>query len=481
MSVESLTGKRTKIVATVGPACKSPEDLKTLIREGVNVFRINASHSTPGELQRWIQLAREASSQTGRYVATLVDLQGPRIRTGRLKDGKPLQLEKGKEFSIVSAASPGFDSVITTSYRQFSKIVAKGDRVLLDNGLMELEIIRLEKNRAVGRVLAGGRLGENKGINLPNARIDFPAVTEKDLGDLAIAAKMNADYIGLSFVRNEKDIQTVKKWMKKRGKEIPVIAKIEKPQAVARFDAILNEADGIMIARGDLGIEMGVEKVPVIQKRLVELSNRAGIPVVTATQMLESMMENPRPTRAEASDIANAVFDGTDAVMLSGETAMGKYPAESVRTMARIVREAETHMRFGDEHDRGRFFRQRDLPVHAITLAACDAANDLKAKAIVAFTASGGTAMLVSKLRPSAGILAMAPSEKICRRLNLFWGIFPLQMSYRESTDAMLREGERTILQRTLLKRGDSIVIVSGKQALPAARYMAKIHKIGER
>ncbi|HNV85783.1 MAG TPA: pyruvate kinase [Candidatus Omnitrophota bacterium] len=481
MPFESLREKRTKIVATVGPACGRLEDLKTLIREGVNVFRINASHSSPPELRRWLHLVREASRRAGRHVATLVDLQGPRIRTGRLKGGKPIVLEKGKEVSILPSSGPGFDSVITTPCRQFAKILGKGDRILLDNGLMEVEVIRLQKNRIVGRILAGGTLGENKGINLPNVRVDFPAVTEKDLQDLSIATAMNADYIGLSFVRTEEDIRTVKRWMKKRGKEIPVIAKIEKPQAVERFNSILKEADGIMVARGDLGIEMGVEKVPVTQKHLIALANRAGIPVITATQMLESMMENPRPTRAEASDIANAVFDGTDAVMLSGETAMGKYPAESVRTMARIIRETEEHIRAEDEHDRGRFFRQRDLPVHAITVAACDAVGDLKAKAIVAFTASGGTAMLVSKLRPAAKIIAMAPSEKICRRLNLFWGVTPLQMNYRRSTDAMLHEGERSILRMALLKPGDSTVIVSGRQALPAARYMVKIHKIGER
>lgn len=473
--------KKTKIVATVGPASKRPNDLAALIRAGVDVCRINASHCSGPELGGWIRIVRKAARQARRHVAILVDLQGPRIRTGRLKDKKPIRLDRGTEISIKIGVQPGSGLTITTSCPQFARLVNKSDRILLDNGMMELEVLGTGKKEVVCRVVTGGILGENKGVNLPGAPDTFPSMTAKDRADLAVAVRMGVDYVGLSFVRNAKDVLAVRKAIKRQRRDACVIAKIEKPQAVKNIKAILDAADGIMVARGDLGIELGVEKVPEVQKSLIKLANRSGKPVITATQMLESMMNEPRPSRAEVSDIANAVFDGTDAVMLSGETANGKYPLESVRTMARIVEEAETPYRAADEHDRGEFFRARDLPVHAITIAACDAAIDLNAKAIVAFTATGGTAMLVSKLRPKAKIIALAPTEKICRLLNLYWGVEAVRIRYSRSSDGMIREGERALLRGNFLRHGDPIVIVSGRLALPAARYIAKIHRIGER
>ncbi len=308
----------------------------------------------------------------------------------------------------------------------------------------------------------------------------LPALGAKDLLDLRAAARAGVDYIALSFVRSADDVRTVKRWLKKNGKNIPVIAKIEKPKAVQSFSEILEAADGVMVARGDLGIEMGVEKVPVIQKRLIQEANRQHLPVITATQMLESMIQQPYPTRAEASDVANAVFDGTDAVMLSGETAIGQYPLETIRVMSEIIRDAEKHMgEIPAELPSRKKIPDGDLAISAITHAARHAAKDLGAKAILVFTLTGKSAILLSKFRPVAPIIALTPNEKISRMLNLFRGIFPLEIRYDKSPHGMIRAADRKVIQAGFLKRNDPVVLLSGKFAFPGTRFMTKVHSIG--
>lgn len=408
-----------------------------------------------------------------------MDLQGPRVRTGLLKGASSLSLKSGEEVVILISTHPGSGKIITTPCWEFPQMIKKGDPILLDNGLIELRVLSVHKNEVRCRVVRGGSLGENKGINLPNAPTVLPALTRKDRADLTVAVRQEVDFIALSFVRSEEDVVALKEWLARRKKEIPIIAKIEKPSALKRIDAILAQADGIMVARGDLGIEMGVEKIPSVQKELIERAQHAGVPVITATEMLETMIEKPRPTRAEVSDVANAVFDGTDAVMLSGETAAGKYPIQAVRTMADIIREAERNVKNFSVNLLQPLARKISTPVHAITLAAMEAAENLPAKAIVVFTRSGKTALLVSLLKPACPVITLTPSDRIMTRLTLYRGVIPVKARHSANTDAMVRQADRLILQIKLLKRGDPVVLVSGRQAMPAARYMAKIHYVG--
>ena len=384
--------RKTRIVATVGPACAKESSLKNLLIAGADILRINASHTTPARLAEWIHFIRRVSASLNKTVGILVDLQGPRVRTGALRGADRILLKKGDELSIIAGAKENSGTAIATPCREFAGMVKKGDPILIDNGLLELQVLSVEKQRVRCRVLRGGTLGANKGINLPHAPVTLPPMTAKDLADLEVAARLEVDFIALSFVRSEADLEALKKWLARRGKEIPVIAKIEKPSAVKRIKQILAVADGIMVARGDLGIEMGVEKIPAVQKQLIARAHRAQLPVITATQMLETMMESSRPTRAEVSDVANAVFDGTDAVMLSGETSIGKYPIPAVRTMATIIREAERHSRRPSHEHAAELASKKDLsPVYAITQAALEAAEHSKARAIVVFTRSGKT------------------------------------------------------------------------------------------
>lgn len=471
--------RKTKIIATAGPACKEGKTLKALLLEGADIIRINASHTTPKELEHWILSIRKTAASLKKVVGILVDLQGPRVRTGKLEGAKPVILRPGQEVEIVVGNRPGTANKIVTTCRPFPRMLKKGDPILLDNGTLRLEVLQVGKNRIGARVIAGGLLGENKGINLPHAPITLPALTAKDLSDLALASKHNVDFIALSFVRSEEDVLVLKRWLAKRKKEISVIAKIEKRGAVSHIWPILDVADGIMVARGDLGIELGVEKLPFIQKELIEHANLMAVPVITATQMLESMIEHPAPTRAEVSDVANAVFDGTDAVMLSGETAIGKYPVETVRVMSKIIKEAEEHPRplaMDFEHSPVTIAS----PVRAITHAAYNAAQDIKAKAILVFTRSGKTARLISKLRPECPIIALVPTRRVAGALTLLRGVIPLVTAHSNSADKMIRDADKAVLRRKFLKRGDSAVMISGRQAIATARYMTKIYKVGE-
>ncbi|MFA6599948.1 MAG: pyruvate kinase [Candidatus Omnitrophota bacterium] len=476
--------KRTKIVATVGPACKPKpgnakhSPLEALIRAGVDIFRINASHTTPDQLRQWILAIRKASRSAGSQTGILVDLQGPRIRTGKLSGSKPVLLKAGDEIVLEAGMREGTFEVLTTPCRQLPKMLKAGDRILLDNGLMALEVLRISMNRISCRVKTGGLLGENKGMNLPDAPVTLPTLGDKDHASLKIAAQQEVDFIALSFVRSAKDVLTVKRALKKYGSAIPIVAKIEKPAAVERLAEILKVTDALMVARGDLGIEMGVEKVPMVQKQLIREANRRQIPVITATQMLESMMTQVYPTRAEASDIANAVLDGTDAVMLSGETANGQYPLLAVQTMSRIIEECERAAAapaYDGDHER---LSRRDLVLHAITDAARDAADDLAAKALVVFTRSGKTAVFTSKLRPRSPIIALTPFPATARRLQLLHGVVPVLMPSVRHTDAMIRAGCRVLLSTHRLRRNDCVVLVSGKNDTGGSDHMVKIHRI---
>jgi len=471
--------KKTKVIATVGPACRDVAVLKSLVQAGVDVFRINASHTTPAELKEWVRKIRLVSKPVTRPVPILVDLQGPRVRTGKLEGGLSVYLDKDDEVIIIPAPHAGSNRVITTSCKPFPKMVKKGDPILLDNGLIELRVLSVRRKETVCRVITGGKLGENKGINLPNAPMTLPSLSAKDVRDLKAAVEVGVDYLALSFVRKAQDVLTLKQKLRKLHSHIPIIAKIEKPTAVENFASISRVADGIMVARGDLGIEMGVEKVPVVQKKLIMDSNSMHLPVITATQMLESMIDNPRPTRAEASDVANAVFDGTDAVMLSGETAVGKYPVEAIRMMAEIICEAEAHLGeiVTQAHEP---VQNQDLPTHAITHAARHAAKDLGAKAIAVLTITGKTAVFLSKFRPVAPIVAFTANQIVSRRLALMRGIFPRTMGYGRTSRNILNKAENEIKKFSFLKPGDPIVVLSGRFAMPEMKYMTWIRFVGE-
>lgn len=477
---KTLMLKKTKVIATVGPACRDVSVLKSLIRAGVDVFRINASHTSPAELKEWVRKIRLVSKTITRPIPILVDLQGPRVRTGRLEGGNPVYLRAGDEVVIIPSSHPGSGQTITTSCKPFPEMVKSGDPILFDNGLLELRVITVRKKETVCRVITGGKLGENKGINLPNAPVTLPSLSSKDLRDLKAAVEAGVDYLALSFVRNAEDVLTLKRRLRRLHSHIPIVAKIEKPKAVENFASISRVADGIMVARGDLGIEMGVEKVPVVQKKLIMDSNRMHLPVITATQMLESMIENPRPTRAEASDVANAVFDGTDAVMLSGETAVGKYPVEAIRMMCEIICEAESHIGeiVTQAHEP---VENQDLPTHAITHAARHAAKDLGAKAIAVLTITGKTAVFLSKFRPVAPIVAFTANQIVSRRLGLMRGIFPMTMTYGRTSREILNKAEKEIKKFSFLKSGDPIVVLSGRFAMPEMKYMTWIRFVGER
>ncbi len=470
--------RRTKIVVTVGPACQESEVLEQMIRNGTDLFRINASHTNTEELKAWILRIQKTCANLNKTVPVLVDLQGPRIRTGRLENGHKVKLIRGKNITLKVGSGLGTASEITTPCKQFHQMVKKGDPILIDNGVLQLKIISVSKTKIQCRVVVGGDLGENKGINLPKAPNALPALSSKDRKDIVTALEGNAHYLALSFVRTDKDILEIKKILKRRKKETSVIAKIEKPQAIDRLDSILKVTDGIMVARGDLGIEMGVEKVPLIQKEIIRRANEAGLPVITATHMLESMITNATPTRAEASDIANSVLDGTDAVMLSGETAVGEYPIKTLKTMCKIIREVENFSETKNVQRSNAKEDDGDSFIHVITNAARHAVNRLKAKAVIVLTRTGRTASLVSKFAPNAPIIALVPTDFVMRKISIFKGVKPIKVKYSKKSTEFLQQVDKVLLDLNIFKKGDSVVLVSGKNAFSDMDYFIKIHKI---
>lgn len=470
--------RNAKIVCTIGPASSSPKVIERLIKAGMDVARLNFSHGTHDEHKKVINHIRVTSRKFKKAVAILQDLQGPKIRTGLLKDGKTI-LKSGDKFVLTGRNILGTSEIVSTTYPAMAKDVKKGDNILLDDGLMSLKVNNVKGTDITCEVINGGVLTDHKGINLPGIKVGLSSITKKDIEDLYFGIKQCVDYVAISFVRTDKDVKSVKDIIKKGGVFIPVIAKLEKPEAIENLEEIMDEADGVMVARGDLGVEMSPEAVPIIQKNIINMANKKEKPVITATQMLESMINNPRPTRAEASDVANAIFDGTDAVMLSGETASGKYPIESVEIMARIISAAESGSLYKHVSDRRRG-RISTFP-DAVSSAAVHASHQIEAKLIVVFTQSGSTALFVSKQRPSMPIIAYTPIENIMRRLNLYWGVIPKTMRLIEATDDLIREMDRSLVSDKLVRKGDSVVILMGMPiSQKGVTNMMKLHRVGE-
>ena len=429
-----------------------------LLHAGMDVARLNFSHGTPEEKARLINFVRRASARYSKPIAILADLQGPKIRTGALEQGKPVHLHFGQRFVISTKKLIGTDQGVSTTFLALPESVRKGDRILLNDGEISLRVVSTRGHEVVSQVENGGELGENKGINLPGVKLKIPSLTPKDRRDLAFSLQMGANYVAQSFVRTAADVRAAKAAIARDGKDTPIIAKLEKPEALDNLEEILAVADGVMVARGDLGVEMNLEKVPVAQKRIISAARDALVPVITATQMLDSMQKNPRPTRAEASDVANAIFDGSDALMLSGETAAGSYPLESVVMMDRIIREAEDSVT-----SLPRPARSNDLLIsEAIAEAICYAAEELNLKAIAVFTESGSSAGLVSKYRPRAPIVAFSPVQEARRRLSLLWGVLPRTIKRVHDIDQLAKVAEARLTEEHLVKRGDIVGIIAG-------------------
>ena len=469
--------RKAKIVATIGPASRSREKLEILLRAGMDVARLNFSHGEHSEHRRTIELLRELSAHVGRAVAIIADLPGPKIRTGRLRAGQPVQLKSGQRLTLTGKKLLGTAERISINYPRLIQDFHPGDRVLLADGLIELRVERKRGKELLCRVVNGGELGERKGVNLPGVKLSIASLTARDKKHLKFALAHGVDYVAQSFVRSAADVRGLKRLIARLGYDTPVLAKIEKPEALEHLEEILAVADGVMVARGDLGVEMSPEKVPVAQKRIIEMANRSRLPVITATQMLESMIRNPRPTRAEASDVANAVFDGSDALMLSAETATGRYPRETVAMMGRIIQEAEAAVTRREEH------RRREAKVsiaETITEAVAHAADRLQMKVIAVFTESGSTARLVSKHRPTPFVIGFSPQQKTRRRMALYWGIMPRRIGAMNDVDALTAEAERRLKEEKLVKKGDIVGIVAGTPLrVPGTTNLLKLHTIG--
>ncbi|MCO5246193.1 MAG: pyruvate kinase [Anaerolineae bacterium] len=451
----------TKIVCTIGPATDSTEAIRALMLAGMDMVRLNMSHGTHPYHAEVLSRIRAVASELNKPVGVLVDLQGPKLRVGMLPP-EGIGLEPGEALELCTADDLNRAGVVPVQFKALPRAVKPGDRVLLDDGTLELEVETTNADSVMCRVLVGGVLTSNKGMNLPNASLAIAAVTPKDEQDLDFALAHGADWIALSFVRRAEEVIALKQMIRERaagGRLTPVIAKIEKPEAVQVIDEIIAAVDGIMVARGDLGIEVSPEAVPMMQKLIIAKCNNAGVPVITATQMLDSMIRNPRPTRAEASDVANAILDGTDAIMLSGETAIGKYPVRSVETMVRIAQETETHWAPDP-------LNLADLPKHSNSQAVCHAAADMaimvRAKAILAPTISGSTARTLSWFRPPCPIIAITPDRAVEQALALYWGVHSLQSQRSPDTDAVISDALAVAQQAGIVQAGDTVVITAG-------------------
>lgn len=455
--------RKAKILATLGPASGEPVILEALIAAGINGVRINMSHGTQEEHAESILRAREAARHMGRPLAVLVDLAGPKIRTGVLKNGRPVTLQANATFVITNRPVPGDEHEVSTNYAGMPRDVLPGSRLLLDDGAIELHVERTSETDVVCRVINGGLLGERKGINLPGVSLQIPSLTDKDRNDLGWAVRNGADYIALSFVRRADDCTEAQELIRAAGGDAPLVAKIEKAEAINHLDEIIAAADAAMVARGDLGVETSVELVPVYQKRIIESANNAGKLVITATQMLQSMIENPRPTRAEASDVANAVWDGTDAVMLSAETAVGKHPIETVSTMARIIESAEAASRDGAERVTRWIGQQSGRASRALCEAAAFAAEEMRTRTIAVFTESGLMARRLAALRPQQRIVALTHTEEVRNELALIWGIESLLHPPCSNTEEMLHAGEQMLVEAGLAHHGETLVFMAGR------------------
>jgi pyruvate kinase len=449
-------------VATLGPASREPAVLEKLIDAGLNVARVNFSHGTQMEHAAMIAEVRRAAARKGAPVAILQDLQGPKIRTGPLAGDQAVELKAGAQFTITTAECPGDAGRVATSYAALPRDLRPGDRVLLSDGLMELRVVKIIGEEVVTEVVTGGMLRAHQGINLPDVPLSAPALTPKDREDLAFGLAQDVDLVTLSFVRRAADIREIKSVIAAAGKNTPVVAKIERAEALEELPGILTEADSVMVARGDLGVELPPEQVPILQKQIIEAANEAGRPVITATQMLESMITNPRPTRAEVNDVANAIIDGSDAVMLSGESAVGRYPVEAVAMMARIAEVAEASERHGDRVATRRWPIRTEARVPpAIAAAAATIVRQLPIAAVCVYTLSGDTARLISQQRPGAPIFAFTPDQHTWRRMSLMWGVFPQLIDFSADMETLwLRV--RPVLRRYLGESAAQVIVVGG-------------------
>ena len=468
--------RRAKIVCTLGPAVESPEKVRELIAAGMNMARLNLSHGSYEEHQGRLDRVREAAKEAGKAVAILVDLQGPKIRLARFENG-PHELARGDIFTITTDEVPGTKERVGTTYKGLPGDCKPGDYIMIDDGKVTVQVVEVKGNDVVTKCIFPGAVSNNKGINLPGVAVSVPAMSEKDGDDLRWGLRAGADFIALSFVRNAADIKDVHAIMDEVGIHVPVIAKIEKPQAVDNLQEIVDAFDGIMVARGDLGVELPFEDVPLVQKRAVELARRWAKPVIVATQMLETMIENSRPTRAEASDVANAILDGADAVMLSGETSVGKWPVETVEAMARIIESTE-------ENGLDRIPALGTRPhTHsgAVSLAAVEIAELLGSRYVAVFTESGDSLRRVSRLRSSVPTLAFTPSETVRNRLSLVWGAHTFLVAPVKHTDEMMHQVDEIVLAEGLAKQGEEVVVVAGTPpGIPGSTNSLRVHRVGD-
>ncbi len=464
---------RAKIIATIGPSCSSIEMIEQLVKAGMDVARINCSHADHKFIETTINRVRQVSEKLNQSVGILLDLSGPKLRTGSIVNG-PIELKTGEKFTITMRKIEGSKTIVSTNYADLAADVRPGDRVLLDDGLIELKVLNNNGVDVECLVVNDGILKDYQGINLPGVCLSIPALTDKDKADLAFGLKQGVDFVALSFVRNAKDIEQLRDIIRQLSGDDPpvlIVAKLEKPEAIEKLDEILAVTDSVMVARGDLGVELAPEMVPPVQKLIIKKANALGKPVITATQMLDSMIDNPRPTRAEASDVANAIYDGTDAVMLSEETATGSYPIEAVRMMDRIACRAEASLDYSQLHNHA-------LPssAHAIAHAACSMAVDMHAKVIAAFTKTGATAKLIAQFRPPTAIIALAQDLHVYRQLSLLWGTTPIMLTEASDSEATLALVEEVLSKKGFAKSGDNIIITGG---LPiAARGPANFVKL---
>ena len=479
----NLIPRFAKIVATIGPASQDEVMIGHLIQAGMNVARLNFSHGTHENHAEVFRRIRDTSEKLKIPVTIIQDLQGPKIRTGDLKNGQ-IELKPGQKLLLTTQKILGNDQIVSVDFNDLPRSVSTGGRILLDDGNLELAVIKIEEQQVETRVVLGGILKPHKGVNLPGANLDIPSLTEKDLDDLAFGIKMGIDAVAISFVRSPKDIVGVKHAISRfsiNNKAIPVIAKLERPEALDNLEKIVEIADGVMVARGDLGVEMPAETVPIAQKRIIETANQHGKIVITATQMLDSMIHNPRPTRAEASDVANAIFDGTDAVMLSGETAVGNYPIQAVEMMNAIICQAESHMA---EWGHCRTVASKEIvsdDTYFLTQAARELAHDRNVSAIAVFTKSGRTARMMSKTRPEVPILAFTPEPETYHRLSLYWGVVAHLVPHVDTIDEMLAAVENKMLATTSIQPGQQVVLICGFPVHAVrATNMALLHTVGE-
>ncbi|EOD00853.1 pyruvate kinase [Caldisalinibacter kiritimatiensis] len=473
--------KRTKIVCTLGPASEKEEVLRQLMLNGLNVTRMNFSHGDHEEHKGRIDLVKRLREELDLPVAIMLDTKGPEIRTGNFENGA-IELKEGQEFTLTTREVSGNEEICSVTYRGLADDVEKGDTILIDDGLIALEVQEIIDGTDIKCVVKNpGTVKNKKGVNVPNVKINLPAITEKDRADIEFGIQNDIDFIAASFIRKAADVLAIRRILEENNAEhIQIISKIENQEGVDNIDEILEVSDGIMVARGDLGVEIPAEEVPLMQKMIIRKCNEAGKPVITATQMLDSMIRNPRPTRAEVTDVANAILDGTDAIMLSGETAAGSYPVEAVKTMANIAKKIEDSLNY-KEILKSKSVGKDITVTNAISHATCATAQDLEATAIVTATSSGYTAKSVSKFRPEAPIIAATPSKRVMRKLALVWGVFPVLSEQTGSTDDVIDVSVKRALEKELINNGDLIVITAGVPVgVAGSTNLIKVHIVGE-